>query len=143
MDTLTTKQFGDACEHLVLAELMLAGWAGHLMPSGWLGHDLTVYSKAGEPIMISVKGRRAGAGRTATAWRFDPVAAWDWLALVLANVDDRSRRVYLVPRAWMLGSESGAYRPGPGSITLRIRMRERGLERWRNNFALDPDPPDA
>src|SRR3954469_9048857 len=38
VDALTTRQFGDACEYLVLAELMLADWPAHKMPDGWPGY---------------------------------------------------------------------------------------------------------
>ena len=45
VNSLTSKQFGDACEHAVLAELMLAGWAAHKMPDNWRGYDLMVHEE--------------------------------------------------------------------------------------------------
>jgi hypothetical protein len=97
MDALTTKQFGDACEHLVLAELMLAGWPAHKMPDGWPGYDLAASSPNGEPIRISVKGLRAGYGKLASFYRFDP-NGWDWLALVRINSETGNRQLILLPR---------------------------------------------
>jgi hypothetical protein len=67
MDALTTKQFGDACEHLVLAELMLAGHAVHKMPDGWKGYDVLAEASSGQT-RISVKGLRAAGGKLAGFW---------------------------------------------------------------------------
>lgn len=97
MDALTTKQFGDACEHLVLAELMLAGWPAHKMPDGWPGYDLAASSPSGETIRISVKGLRAGHGKLASFYRFHPVG-WDWLALARINAETGARQIFLLPR---------------------------------------------
>jgi hypothetical protein len=136
-DKLTTKQFGDACEHLILAELMLAKpeWQAHKMPDGWPGYDLSVANDTSGDIHIAVKGRRVGVGRTAKAWGFEP-AGWHWLALVAINMDDGGRSIYMVPREWALANSYQL----PQSGIRRIRIAAPALQRFRDNFKLDPDP---
>jgi hypothetical protein len=102
-DKLTTSQFGDACEYLVLAELLLAEQIAHKMPDGWPGYDLSVSLGTDRDARVSVKARRVGLGRTATAWSFEPESTKaDWVALVAINMDDHSRRVYMVPHEWAM-----------------------------------------
>ena len=132
MDALTTKQFGDACEHLVLAELMLAGWPAHKMPDGWPGYDLAASSLDGETIRISVKGLRAGYGKLASFYRFDPTG-WDWLALVRINAETSIREIFLLPRDAALTlslAESDGRR--------RINYKNSGLAAYEGTAALKP-----
>ena len=132
MDALTTKQFGDACEYLVLAELMLAGWPAHKMPDGWPGYDLAASSPDGETIRISVKGLRTGYGKLASFYRFDPIG-WDWLALVRINAETNAREIFLLPRdaALML---SLTERDG----RRRINYKSAGLADYEGMVALKP-----
>jgi hypothetical protein len=138
VDALTTRQFGDACEYLVLAEFMLADWPAHKMPDGWPGYDLSVSRGPARDEHISVKSRRFGAGRRATAWSFAPTEGWGWLALVLINMDNRERSIYVVPREWALAKQNS--RP-VSSGDLRINIKNPGLRRFQNNFTLNPDLP--
>jgi hypothetical protein len=138
-ENLTTKQFGDACEHLVLAELILAAdWAGHKMPDGWPGYDLNVSKGAADDHHISVKGRRARVGHsTPSTWTFSTDDGWGWLALVF--IDDRradsERSIYLVPRKWALANG----RP-QRSGDLRIGINDPRLKRFLSNFGLKNSP---
>jgi hypothetical protein len=132
MDTLTTKQFGDACEHLVLAELMLAGWPAHKMPDGWPGYDLAASSPNGETIRISVKGLRAGYGKLASFYRFE-LNGCDWLALVRVNTETSTRQFFLLPRdaALVLSlAENDGRR--------RINYKNSGLATYEGIAALKP-----
>ena len=132
MDTLTTKQFGDACEHLILAELMLAGWPAHKMPDGWPGYDLAASSPNGETIRISVKGLRAGHGKLASFYRFD-LNGWDWLALVRINAETGVRQFFLLPREAAL-TLSLAEIDG----RRRINYKNTGLAAYEGIVALKP-----
>jgi hypothetical protein len=135
LNNLTTKQFGDACEHLVLAELALAGWSGMKMPDNNRGYDLQL--EADRDIKrISVKARRSGINRSCAHWNFAPDANWDWLALVRVNADNGERYIYLVPRAWACSAASASY-PAGNEGERRIQCNTIGLEVFRNNFCLN------
>ena len=54
MKEITSKQFGDACEMHVIAELMFAGRPAVKMPNGWRGYDIIAETDDG-PIRISVE----------------------------------------------------------------------------------------
>ncbi len=132
MNPLATKQFGDACEHLVLAELMLAGWPAHKMPDGWPRYGLAAWLPNGETIYISVKGLRAGHGKLASFYRFDPTG-WDWLALVRINTETAVRKIFLLPRDAALTLtlvESDGRR--------RINYKNAGLMAYKGTAALKP-----
>jgi hypothetical protein len=140
-EKLTTKQFGDACEHLVLAHLLLADQIAHKMPDGWPGYDLTV-SQEHRDVHVSVKARRLGKDHKAWTWTFRPDEEErrkaDWIAFVLINVDDRSdRRIYIVPFKWAMANSR--YQKTTGNQRMDIRNPE--LERFRDNFALNGNPP--
>jgi hypothetical protein len=97
MKELTSKQFGDACEMFVVAELMFTGRPAIKMPDGWRGYDVIAEADA-DLIRISVKGMRFDSRRAnrnqAEWWAFEPDNEWDWLALVFLNVDDGTRQAY-------------------------------------------------
>jgi hypothetical protein len=93
MTTLTSKQFGDAAEHLVIGRLGLAGIPATKMPDAWPGYDLIAQSDNDRPpLRISVKALRAGNGKVAAFWYFDP-DGWDWLVLIRVNVETGSPAV--------------------------------------------------
>jgi hypothetical protein len=86
---------------------------------------------------VSVKSRRVGVGRTATAWSFEPeTTKADWLALVTINMDDRSRRIYLVPHEWAMKNSRHHKTTG----NQRMLIANPDLERFRDNFALNANP---
>jgi hypothetical protein len=132
MDDLKAKQFGDACEYFVLAELMLAGWPAIKMPDGWPGHDLSVSSPSGETIRISVKGLRFGRGKLASFYRFNP-NGWDWLALVRVNVETDTRQFFLLPH-----DQAMALSVAESNTQRRINHKNPGLAAYEGNVALNP-----
>ena len=140
MKELTTKQFGDACEMCVVAELMFAGHPAFKMPDGWRDYDILVETDGGWT-RIQVKGMRFDSRRRnrrqAGWWAFEPDNEWDWLALVYLNVDDRTRQTYLVPRCWALTSPNSFERPHGGRAIYRNNAQ---LSRFANNFMLSDDP---
>jgi hypothetical protein len=141
MKEITSKQFGDACEMHVIAELMFAGRPAVKMPDGWRGYDIIAETDDG-PTRISVKGMRFDSRRSnrsqAGWWAFTPDSEWDWLALVYLNVDDSTRQIYLVPRRWALANSFD--RPhGQRGIYRRNNAQ---LSRFANNLALSDDPPE-
>jgi hypothetical protein len=129
MMNLTTKQFGDACEYAVLAEISFAGLPATKMPDGWPGYDLMV---GGRPDgRISVKGlRHTGKPGGSRFWRFKP-EGWDWLALIRFN-EDQTRSIYIAPHEWAL---SVARRGNDGLCDLYGSTSE--LENFRDNFRLE------
>ena len=134
---LTTKQFGDACEWLIAAELALAGWPVNLTGAGYPGYDLSVDLPDGGRTRISVKGLRAGLGRRAADLRIDPAPAWDWLALVRIDLETGGRGLYVLPRPAVLALSGGPDALGHYGLPCRGNPR---LEAYRNNFRLDPAP---
>src|SRR5690242_14722813 len=104
---LTTKQFGDACEWLIAAELALAGWPVCFNGAGYPGYDLSVGLPDGGRTRISVKGLRAGDGRRAASLRIDPAPSWDWLALVRIDLETGRRDIYVLPRQKVLALSGG------------------------------------
>ncbi len=58
MKATTTKQFGDACEMLVVAKLTLNGMPTVKLPDTWPGYDLIAQPSDRAPQRISVKGTR-------------------------------------------------------------------------------------
>ena len=111
---------------------MLAGWPAHKMPDGWPGYDLAASSPNGEPIRISVKGLRAGAGKLASFYRFDP-NGWDWLALVRINTETGTRQFFLLTREVALTlsvAENDGRRP--------INYKNSGLAAYEGIAALKP-----
>jgi hypothetical protein len=126
--TLTTRQFGDACEYAVLAELNFGGLPATKMPDGWPGHDLLVGGRTDGK--ISVKGIRARSH--SRWWRFPPTG-WDWMALVWFT-SEGDRFVYLLPRSWIEANAVVARGHYAGWYVVYFGMR--GLERFRDNFSL-------
>jgi hypothetical protein len=132
---LTTKQFGDACEWLVAAELALAGWPVCFNGAGYPGYDLSVDLPDGGRLRISVKGLRAGGGRRAADLRVDPAPTWDWLALVRIDLETGVRDIYVLPHQTVLAFSGGPDALGRHGLPCRGNPR---LEPYRNNFRLDP-----
>ena len=132
---LTTKQFGDACEWLVAAELALAGWPVNFTGAGYPGYDLPVDLPGGGRTRISVKGLRAGDGRRAAYLRVDPAPVWDWLALVRIDLETGRRDIYVLPRQKVLALSGSPDALGRHGLPCR---RNPQLEPYRNNFRLDP-----
>jgi len=130
MTNLTTKQFGDACEHRVISELLFAGIPAMKVPDGWRNYDLTAETPSGLA-RISVKGLRHGSGQQAGWWQFKP-DGFDWLAVLRINEVTGEIAVYIVPREKALELSTGPYKDG----NHRLRCSHDELQRYRNNFRL-------
>lgn len=97
MKATTTKQFGDACEMLVVAKLTLNGMPTMKLPDTWPGYDLIAQPADRAPQRISVKGTRRqwdGAYIRYHLGEHD----FDWVAVVMID-GDNSELIYIVPRA--------------------------------------------
>jgi hypothetical protein len=131
--TLTTKQFGDACEHAVMAELGFANLPSVKMPDNWPGYDILVANRPDG--RISVKGTRKG---TCYVNMND---AWDWVALVWIK-DDDTRELQIIPRSWLEAmNETSGYAPPNGECF--ITHATVGQEIFRDNFRLETFAPET
>jgi hypothetical protein len=99
---ITTKQMGDACEMLVVAELTLAGVSAVKMPDNWPGYDLTAYPRGDvNPQKISVKSRTFKRGADSYVEYNVNDDSFDWMAVVILPNDKgepSQRRVFIFPR---------------------------------------------
>ena len=126
---LTIKQFGDACEYVILAELSFAGLSATKMPHGWPGYDLMIGGRRDG--RISVKGLRyTSQAAVSRVWRFMP-DGWVWLALIRFE-EDLTRAIYIVPREWAV---SMACRGNQGLWDLYCSAPGRVI--FRDNFSLE------
>ena len=89
----TTKQFGDACELLVAAELTFAGIPTMKAPDYWPGYDLIAQPSGALPQRISVKGRTFAKGSAFVGYKKHDV--FDWLAVVIVPKDGVGRAEHL------------------------------------------------
>ena len=140
MQELTTKQFGDAVEHLVIGRLGLAAIPATKMPDCWPGYDLIAQIPDNDrPLRISVKGLRAGNGKPAGFWYFTP-GGCDWLVFVRYNTETDTLRCYLLPhdKAVELSAPATDGR-------RRLLCNHVGLQPYADNFrlAVQPDCPAA
>jgi hypothetical protein len=90
----TCKQFGDACEQHVCAQLMFAGIPTLIVPDCWPDYDLIAQPIGTAPKRISVKGRRQTAAMT--GFDFDPRNI-DVLVLVLFEGPNTVPRCFVIP----------------------------------------------
>lgn len=140
---LTPKQFGDACEHLILAELGMHGLPVNKAAENFPEIDLIVSTR--EPgalgtrlIGIQVKGLRDNGKRdSARIWRFKP-EGWDWLALVRVNAAEGSREVYVLPKSLVLDPDAAVGRNGEVYYSTLTEYPE--LHVYRDNFNLNEHP---
>lgn len=91
----TSKQFGDACEMLVAAELTLAGVPALTVPDSWPGYDIIAQPVGSAPQRISVKARTNRRGNFIVFHKDDQ---FDWLAVVLISDGPGDRQIYIIPR---------------------------------------------
>jgi hypothetical protein len=98
----TTKQMGDACEMLVVAELTLAGVPAVKMPDNWPDYDVIALPKSnGAQLKISVKSRTFKRGRDAYVEYDINDKSFDWIAVVILPNDKgepEKRRVFIFPK---------------------------------------------
>ena len=109
---ITTKQFGDACEHYVVAMLGFANVPAQKMPDGWPGYDVIAQPSQSTPLRISVKGRNVGPAK---AFRLDGNKEWDWVAAVLRDPETGQTRCWMLPRdaAFSLSTPEPNEKDGP------------------------------
>jgi hypothetical protein len=131
---LTTKQFGDACEHRIISELLFAGIPTIKVPDGWRNYDLVSETPLGLS-RISVKGLRYGNTQQAAYWLFRP-DGFDWLAVLRISEVKGDIAAYLVPREKALAISSGP----DGAGNYRLRCNHEDLQRYRENFRLKTEP---
>ncbi len=140
----TTKQMGDACEMLVVAELMLAGVPAVKMPDNWPGFDVAAFPKGNQaPQRISVKSRTFKRGRDCYVDYDIKDSSFDWLAFViLPNADEGQpeRRIFIFPKSI---SDARFYRYPPGTkqqdwMSGQIDLIVIKLPEFENNFCLSP-----
>jgi hypothetical protein len=139
MPTITTKQFGDACEMAVAGKMGMRGMPAQKMADFWPGYDLIAQPIDRPPQRISVKGTRA-AGRTdAFILYMEDNAEFDWLAIVL--VGDDNEDIYLVPKAFDAVAKRSLQKKGAmmGRTQIYVTTREvpRLFGRFRSNWLLD------
>ena len=140
----TTKQMGDACEMLVVAELMLAGVPAVKMPDNWPGFDVAAFPNGHKnPQRISVKSRTFKRGRDSYVEYDINDNSFDWLTIVIlpdASEGEQECQIFVFPKSI---SDTRFYRYGPttknhdimsGQIDLIANM----LPEFRNNFCLSP-----
>ena len=135
VDQLSTKQFGDACEHAALAEFLFAGWPAVKMPDVWKDYDLMIIDRPDGK--ISVRGRREGlrnGKRTGSWWQID-ADGYDWLVLMRVDIQTGMRRVYVLPRETALALASKPGEDGKRGISFGCA----GLTPWASNFALNTE----
>ncbi|MFZ5705714.1 MAG: hypothetical protein ACOY5R_10650 [Pseudomonadota bacterium] len=119
---ITSKQMGDACEMLVVAELTLAGIPAHKMPDNWPHYDVIARLHDGALVKISVKSRTYKSGSNWVDWHRD--SEFDFLAAVILDGSERS--FYLIPRDV---AEARANRPKEST--------GRPWERWHQIDRMD------
>ena len=135
--TYTTKQFGDACEMLVAAELTLAGIPALKVPEMWPGYDVIAQPMEGDPQRISVKARTNRPGNFIVFHKDDQ---FEWLAVVLIPDGFGDRQFYIIPRA-VADTEARRDRETAKTAALRYFTpadMERRFRHYLGNFRLDP-----
>lgn len=138
----TTKQFGDACELLVAAELTFAGIPAMKAPDYWPGYDLVAQPPGSDPQRISVKGRTFAKGSAFVDYRKHDV--FDWLAIVIVpSAEGGQRSIYVVPRDVCDACARTYCGKGVADVAeFRIDEVSSLFASYRENFALmRPDPP--
>ena len=137
----TSKQMGDACEMLVAAELTLAGIPALKAPDNWPHYDVIAQPIDGPPQRISVKSRTY---KTGSNW-VDYITTrgdFDWLAaVILAVPPNGGRAFYIIPRT--VFDEAARLDAPRNQRYVRIDRMERIFTRWRDNFDLNANPPEA
>ncbi|KAF0123552.1 MAG: hypothetical protein FD139_1430 [Methylocystaceae bacterium] len=136
----TRKQMGDACEMLIAAELTLAGVPALKVPDNWPGYDVIAQPPGlNEPLRISVKSRTFKKG--AAFVEYLETDTFDWLAIVLLNCPDHSRRIFLIPRAV---ADAKARKNKPTTKTAKERYWPIDqiadvFPEFEDNFSLAPE----
>ncbi len=131
---LTTKQFGDACEHYVIAMLGFAHVPAQKMPDSWPGYDVIAQPRQSSPVRVSVKGRNADSAGF-RAFRLDSSEQWDWVAVVLRYPETGRIRCWMLPRD-LAFSESTPEPNQKGTRRLRLATLEERCAEWEGRFGI-------
>ena len=126
---LTTKQFGDICEHHVIASLGFAGIPAHKVPDGRRAADVIAEPFDAPPQQISVKGRRQNG--KATHVDFVSGSAWDWLAVIVR--EDGKTKSWMLPRPVAMALSS-LHQQNGHRLYLNRLAKEGGA--WAENFTM-------
>jgi hypothetical protein len=132
MDDLTPKQFGDACEHYVIAMLGFAGVPATKMPDAWPGYDVIAQPGQGTPLRVNVKGRNISPGFRSYRFRFDD-EEWDWLAAVLRYPETGKIRCWMLPRDLAFRAST---REPQGTRVLRLATLEERYSKCEGMFQI-------
>lgn len=135
-DIITTKQFGDACEHYVVAMLGFANVPAQKMPDFWPNYDLIAQPFSGPPLRISVKGKHHGGAITSRAFRVDFADEWDWLAAVIQDSDTGAVQCWLLPRDVV--HSLSTVMPKYGERRLNVTTLVGAGSAWEANYTLSP-----
>ena len=125
---LTNKQFGDACEHHVIASLGFAGIPAIKLPDGWPAADVIAQPFDALPQQISVKGRRQNG--KATHVDFSTGSAWDWLAVIVR--ENGMTETWMLPRSVAMELSS----PIQNGRRLYLTKLAKEGAAWAENFAI-------
>jgi hypothetical protein len=135
---------GDACEMLIVSELMLAGVPAVKMPDNWPGFDIAAFPKGNPaPQRISVKSRTFKRGRDCYVDYDSRDDSFDWLAFVIlpnSAEGEPNRRVFIFPKSisdvrfYQYGSATKYRDFKSGQIDLIADM----LPEFEDNFRLSP-----
>jgi hypothetical protein len=141
MKVITRKQFGDAGEHLVLAELGFAGVPAAKMPDNWPGYDLTARHPSGDVVRISVKTRSWSIKTDFIVYSCKD--EFDWLAVVLIGCPgEKVRRIFIMPRSFA-DDVARANQPGTKTENERYWPLNKTPEIvgcYEDNFTLEALP---
>jgi hypothetical protein len=129
----TSKQFGDAGEHLVVANLILAGVPAIKMPDCWPGFDVMAAPPGQPSVKISVKARHTGtpSGNVKVT-----MGEFDWLAIVM--VADNKPRIWLMPRDVFIAASGPMADLPVRRLSYRALFGE--LAAYEDNLTLNPAP---
>jgi hypothetical protein len=138
LESITTKQMGDACEMLVAAELALLGGIPTIkMPDGWPGYDLVAQVETLHRISVKSGTYKPGSGAYI---QYDSRNDFDWLALVLLpGIGEARRRIFIIPRKVAETSDWTRLDQSPNTAHLRYwRFDEvaRAFGKYENNWRL-------
>jgi hypothetical protein len=140
---ITTKQMGDACEMLVVAELTLAGVPAVKMPDNWPDYDVIALPKnGGTRLNISVKSRTFKHGRDAYVEYNIKDKSFDWMAIVILpndNGEPDKRRIFIFPKT--ISDDRFRHNGKPGTkyhdfMTVQVDKIAELLPEFEDNFCL-------
>jgi hypothetical protein len=132
---LTTKQFGDAAEHYVIALLGFSGIPCAKMPDNWRDYDLVAQPAIGGPKTISVKLRSLTPGNL---MNFKISDVFDFVAFVLHCPETKALRVFIVSRETAIARMRAYHYKTNAADVYEVAVKKVAelFAEFENNFAL-------